>query len=114
MKHGIPTSPLSPILQPSEPANSMTKRPSFVRFAKTPYLTAEDLYLKFHEKHKPSSLSAKQNRLPSTSSSGQMRIIIFKNFVNEKRCMSAGNDQMKQRNLIANAKNFLSLFLVKS
>ncbi|CAF9941066.1 MAG: hypothetical protein HETSPECPRED_002862 [Heterodermia speciosa] len=77
-----PTPSHSPILQPSKLANNITKRPSITRF-KTPYLTVQDLYTMFHEKPRPASLAATQNRLPSAPPSGnhmrlhQMRITSY-------------------------------------
>ena len=72
-KYGLPTPPPSPILQPQESTNSITKHPSITRL-KTPYLTVEDLYTMFHGKPRPSSLPARQIRLPSAPPSGQMRL----------------------------------------
>ena len=80
-KYGLPTPPpsphLQPILQPQESTNSITKHPSITRsttHSKTPYLTVEDLYTMFHGKPRPSSLPARQIRLPSAPPSGQMRL----------------------------------------
>ena len=83
-KYGLSTPPpsphLLPILQPHKATNSMTKRPSITRF-KTPYLTMQNLYTKFHEKPKPSSFPTMQNSLHSASTSGmhtrQMRITAY-------------------------------------
>ena len=86
LKYGVFTPPVTappspyllPILQPSKLANHMTKRPSITRFAKTQYLTIEDLYARFHEKPKPTSLVPIRNGSHSAPSSGmrprQMRI----------------------------------------
>ena len=76
MKYGLPTPPLSPILQPQESTNSITKRPWTTRFNSS-YLTVEDLYARFHGKPKPSSLSARQVRLQPALSFGQMRITSY-------------------------------------
>ena len=71
----LPTPPPSPHLPPillhQKPANSITKRPSITRFIQTPYLTVEDLYNRFHDKPRPSSLTTIQNSLPPASTTGQ-------------------------------------------
>ena len=78
VKYGLPTPPLSPILQPQESTNSITK-PPFTSLMK--HLTVEDLYQRFHGKSKPTSLAAIRNRpspaLPSGMPSGQMRITSY-------------------------------------
>lgn len=66
--------------------NSITKRPSITRF-KTSYITMQDLYTRFYDKPKFTSLIIIQIRLPLAFPSGmrtrQMRIIqYFKSAVN--------------------------------
>ena len=68
----LPTPPPSPIIAPRKLTNQTTKRPFITRF-KTPHLTVEDLYQRFHGKPRPSSLPARQISLPSALPSGQMR-----------------------------------------
>ena len=81
-KYGLPTSPPSPILQPQESTNHVAKRPSNTPSFAPPrksYLTVEDLYTMFHGKPRPSSLPARQIRLPSAPPSGlrQARITAY-------------------------------------
>ena len=72
----LPTPPLSPILRSQESANSIKKWPSTTP-VKTPHLTVQDLYHRFHGKPKPSSLCTTQNGPQPASSSGQRRITSY-------------------------------------
>ena len=82
IKCGLPTPPpspiLSPILETSESANHIAKRPSITPSFATPMkscLSVQDLYTKFHGKSRPLSFPTMQNRLPSAPPSGhQIRL----------------------------------------
>ena len=74
LQFDLPTPPPSPVMSPQKLTNHIQKRT-----AKTPYMTVHDLYIRFHEKPRPLSLTSMQNRLPAAPSSGlhQTRITTY-------------------------------------